>query len=114
MIREYIFNISILTHDKIKEKNAEKEYIKNGKYFLFTSFLDDTDFENYKFDTPYVFKFEKIPYKETELFEAENKLMTKYFNSQKAPSKIAKEIKNRIEELKPYNLMLTVEVKENE
>ena len=116
MTKEYLFNISILTHDKIKKANAEKEFIKQGKCFLFESFLNDNDFENYKFDTPYIFKFEKIPYNEIELKEARDKLMIKYYNYnfRKKSIEIEKDITNRMKELKPYHLRLTVEVKENE
>ena len=112
MTKKHIYYIDILTHDMIKKKNDEKEFIKNGKYFLLTSFLNDNDFENYKFDTPYIFKFKKIPYNETELSRAEDDLMIKYFSPEKRYFDILKETKNRIEELKPYNLMLTVEVKD--
>lgn len=61
-IFRYMFNISIFTHDLMKEQNVEEIYIKNAKYSFFTHFLDDNDFKNYKFDTSYTFKFEKIPY----------------------------------------------------
>lgn len=109
MTKNYIFYIEIFAHDMVKN---EKEFIKNGKYFLLQSFLNDNDFENYKFDTPYIIKFKKIPYSETELSRAEDDLMIKYFSPQKSHFDILKETKKRIEELKPYNLMLTVEVQE--
>lgn len=111
MTKKYIFYIEILAHDMVKERNAEKELIENGKQFLLTSFLNDNDFENYKFDTSYIIKFKKIPYSETELSRAEDVLMIKYDSPQKRYFDILKETKKRIEEIKPYNLMLTVEVK---
>ena len=110
MIKEYKWEISILTHDLVKEKDDEKQFINSTMNQLFLGFLHD----NININQPYIIKFEKVRYTDNELLEAEEELMSRYFyrNTDKSLVEIRQIVRERIIELNPYHLKLLVEVKD--